>query len=156
MESQLSYLKSLKIMLWKCYTQYASKFGKLRGGHRIGKGQFSFQSQRRAMPRNVQTTIQLLSFHRLARLCSKSCKLGLSSMWTENVQMYKLGREKAEEPDVRARYRKGRGTRDQIDNIRWIIEKAREFQKTSTSASLITPKPLSVWVTMNCRKFLKR
>ena len=44
---------------------YASKFGKLSSGHRTGKGQFSFQSQRRAMPKNVQTTVQLCSFHML-------------------------------------------------------------------------------------------
>ena len=47
-------------------------------------------------------------------------------------------------PDVQARFRKGKGTSDQIANIRWIIEKARDFQKTSTSALLITPKPLTV------------
>ena len=47
---QLSYLRSLKMMLLKCCTQHASKFGKLSSGHRTGKGQFSFQSQRRAMP----------------------------------------------------------------------------------------------------------
>ena len=46
-------------MLWTCCTQYASKFGKLRSGHRTGKGQFSFQPQRKTMPKNVQTTIQL-------------------------------------------------------------------------------------------------
>ena len=54
----------LKMMLWKCCTQYANK---LSSGHRIGNGQFSFQSQRRAMPKNVQTTTQLYSFHMLAR-----------------------------------------------------------------------------------------
>ena len=47
-------------------------------------------------------------------------------------------------PDVQAGFRKGRGTRDQIANIHWIIEKAREFQKKSTSALLTTPKPLTV------------
>ena len=51
----------------KVCTQYASKFGKLSSGHRTGKGQFSFQSQRKTMPKNVQTTIQLCSFHMLAR-----------------------------------------------------------------------------------------
>ena len=56
-------------------------------------------------------------------------------------------------PDVQAGFRKGRGTRDQIANIRWIIEKAREFQKTSTSALLTMPKPLTVWITRNCGKF---
>ena len=57
-------------------------------------------------------------------------------------------------PDVQAGFRKGRGTRDQIANIRWIIEKAREFQKkTSISALLTMPKPLTVWITTNCGKF---
>ena len=60
-------------------------------------------------------------------------------------------------PDVQAGFRKGRGTRDQIANIRWIIEKVREFQKkTSTSALLTTPKPLTVQIAMNCGKFFKR
>ena len=57
-------------------------------------------------------------------------------------------------PDVQARFRKGRRLRDQIDNICWIIEKAREFKKKSTSASLAMPKPLTVWITTNCGKFL--
>ena len=52
-------------------------------------------------------------------------------------------------PDVQAAFRKGRETRDQIANIHWIIEKAREFQKTSTSALLTMPKPLTVWITTN-------
>ena len=56
-------------------------------------------------------------------------------------------------PDVQAGFRKGRGTRDQIANIRWITEKAREFQKTSTFALLTMPKPLTVWITINCGKF---
>ena len=55
--------KSWKMMLWKCCTQYASKFGKLSSGHRTGKGHFSFQSQRKAMPKNAQTTAQLHSSH---------------------------------------------------------------------------------------------
>ena len=52
-------------------------------------------------------------------------------------------------PDVQAGFRKGRGTRDQIANTRWIIKKAREFQKTSISALLTMPKPLTVWITIN-------
>ena len=56
-------------------------------------------------------------------------------------------------PDVQARFRKGRGTRDQVANIRWIMGKAREFQKISTSALLTMPKPLTVWITANCGKF---
>ena len=56
-------------------------------------------------------------------------------------------------PDVQAGFIKGSGTRDQIANIRWIMEKAREFQKTFTSALLTMPKPLTMWITINCGKF---
>ena len=58
--------------------------------------------------------------------------------------------------DVQAGYRKGSRTRDQIANISWIIKKARGLQKTSTSALLTMPKPLTVWIRTNCGKFLKR
>ena len=90
-----------KIMLRKCCTQYASIFGKLGSGHRTGKIQLSFQSQRRAMPKNVQTTTQLHSFHMLVRLCSKSFELVFHSTWTKNFYIYKLGLEKAEEPPTK-------------------------------------------------------
>ena len=56
-------------------------------------------------------------------------------------------------PDVQAGFRKGRGTRDQIANIHWIIEKAREFQENIISALSTMPKPLTVWITINCGKF---
>ena len=57
----------LKDDVWKCCTQYASKSGKLSSGHRTGKGQFSFQSQRKATPKNVQSTAQLYSYHILVK-----------------------------------------------------------------------------------------
>ena len=119
-------------MLWKCCTQYASKFGKLISGHRTGKGQFSFQSQRKAMPKNVQTTAQLHSSHML--LMFKTLQARLQQYVNQEL------------PDVQE-FRKGRGIRDQIANIHWIIETAREFQKTS--ALLTTPNPLTVWITTN-------
>ena len=59
-------------------------------------------------------------------------------------------------PDVQARFRKGKRTRDQIANICWIMEKARQFQKTSIYVLLTMPKPLTVWITINCGKFSKR
>ena len=96
-------------MLFKCYSQYVSKFGKLINGHRTGKGQFSFQSQRMAMLKNVQITIQLHLFHMFKILQTR-------------LQQY----VNQECPDVQAGFRKGRGTRDQIANICCIIEKARE------------------------------
>ena len=103
------------MILWKCCTQHASKFGKLSSGHRTGKGQFSFQSQRKAMPKNAQTTAQLHSSHTLVML----------QILLARLQRYM----NCELPDIQAGFRKGRGTREQIANICWIIEKAREFQK---------------------------
>jgi len=58
--------------------------------------------------------------------------------------------------DVKAGFRKGRETRGQIGNICWITENARDFQKSSTSASLTTLNPLTMWITTNRGKFLKR
>ena len=63
----------------KCCIQYASKFGKLSSGHRTGKGQFSFQSQRKAMTKNSQTTAQLHPSHMLTKHCSKFSKPGFNS-----------------------------------------------------------------------------
>ena len=57
-------------------------------------------------------------------------------------------------PDVQAGFRKGRGTRDQIANIHWIMEKAREFQKKTFISALLTMlMPLTLWITINCGKF---
>ena len=69
------------------------------------------------MPKNAQITVELCSFYMLATLCS-NFKLGFSSMVVNK-----------ELSDIQAGFRKGTGTRDQIANIRWIIEKAREFEK---------------------------
>ena len=101
----------------KCCTQYISKFGKLSSGHRTGKGQFSVQSQRKAMSKNAQTTTQSHSSHTSVKEMPKILQARL--------QQY-VNREL---PDVQAGFRKGRGTRDQSANICWIMEKAREFQK---------------------------
>ena len=144
MEFQLSYLKSWKMMLWKCCTQFASKFGKLSSGHRTGKSQFSFQYQRKRMPKNAQTTAPLHSSHMLAKQCSKLSKQGFNSTWTESFQMLKLDLEKAEEPEIKLLTSVGSS------------KKQESSRKTSTSALLTTPKPLTVWITTNCGKFWKR
>ena len=104
-------------MLWKCCTQYATKFGKLSNNYRTGKGQFSFQSQRRAMPKNVQTTTVALISH-ASKVMLKILQARLRMVYVNH-----------ELPDVQAGFRKGRGTRDQIANVHWIIKKAKEFQK---------------------------
>ena len=119
----------LKMTLLKCYTQYASKFGKLSSGHRTGKRVFSFQSQRKAMPKNAQTTAELHS--------AQASKVMLKILQAR-IQQYM----NQELPDVQTGFRKGRGTRDQIANICWFIKK-ESSRKTSTSALLTMPKPLT-------------
>ena len=103
--------------------------------HRTGKVKFSFQSQRRAMTKNVETTIPLYSFHMLERLFSKSFKLGFGSTWTEHFQMYKRGLEEAEKPEIK------------LPTFVGLWKKQGRSGKTSTSASLMMSKPLTVWIT---------
>ena len=144
MEFQWSYFKSWKMMLWKCCTQYASKFGKLSSGHRTQKGQFSFQSQRKAMPKNAQTTAQLHLSHTLVKYCSKFSKPGFSNTWTVNFQMFKLVLGKAEEPEIK------------LPTSTASSKKHESSRRTSVFALLTMPKPLTVWITINCGKFWKR
>ena len=131
-------------MLWKCCTQYASKFGKLSSGHRPGKGQFSFQSQRRAMPKNAQTTAQL-------QLISHASKVMLKILQAR-LQQYM----NSELPDVQAGFRKGEEPEIKLPTTAGSSKKQESSRKTSTSALLTMPKPLTVWITMNCGKFWKR
>ena len=115
---------------------------------RTGKDQFSFQSQRRAMSKNVQTTAQLHSFHMLAHVkwvqCTKSFKLEFSSMWTENFQMYKLDLEKAEEPEIKLPKSIG-------------SQKKGIPEKHLLLLHWLHPRrPLTVWITTKCGNFFKR
>ena len=95
-----------------------------------------------------------------AKECSNYCTIALIShpskvmlrILKARLQQY----VNCELPDVQAGFRKGRGTRDQIANIRWIIKKSRDFQKNSISALLTMTKPLTVWITINGGKFWKK
>ena len=103
---------------------------------------FSFQSQKKGNAKEC-------SNYRTIALISHASKVMLKILQAR-LQQY-MNREL---PDVQAGFRKDRGTRDQIANIHWIIEKGREFQKkTSISALLTIPKPLTVWITINSGKF---
>ena len=93
MEFQFSYFKD--------DAQYVSKFAKLSSGHRTGKGQFSFQSQKKVIPKNFQTTTQLHSSHMLVKQCLKFSKPGFNNTRTVNLQKFKLVLEKAEEPEIK-------------------------------------------------------
>ena len=141
MEFQLSSFKSWKMMLWKWCTQYTSKFGKLSSGHRTGKGQFSFQSQRKAMSKNAQTTAQLHSSHTI-KVVLKILQARLQQY--VNFQMFKLVLEKAEEPEIK------------LPTSAGSSKKQDSYRKTSISAFLTMPKPLTVWITINYGKFFKR
>ena len=130
--------------LWKSCPQYASKFGKLSSGHRTGKGQFSFQSQRKAMPKNTQTTTQLHSSHTLVKQCSKFSKPGFSNTWTVNFLMFKLVLETAEEPEIKLSTSAGS----------W--KQQESSRKTSISALLTRPKPFDCVDHIKLWKILKR
>ena len=99
-----------------CCTQYASQLGKLSSGHRTGKGPFSFQSQRG----NAKECSNYRTIARISHASKIMLKI-LQARLQQNVNR--------DISDVQAGFRKGRGTRDQIANICWINEKAREFQK---------------------------
>ena len=104
------------------------------------------QSQRRAMPKNFQTTKKKKShsLHMLTRLCSKFFKIGFCGMWTESIQIYNLDLEKAEEPEIK------------LSTFAGSWRKQGHSGKISTSASLNTLKLFTVWITTNCGKFFKR
>ena len=92
------------------------------------------------MPMEVQTITQLHSSHNAIKV--------MLTIFQARLQQY----INCEIPDAQAQFRKARGTRDQINNICWIIKEAREFQKTTTFALLTMPKPLTLWITTNCKK----
>ena len=117
MEFQLSYFKSWQMVLWKRCTQYASKFGKLSSGRRTGKRSVFIPIPKKGNAKEC-------SNYRTVALISHASKVMLKILQAR-LQQYM----NHELPDVQAGIRKGRGTRDQIANIHWIIEKAREFQK---------------------------
>ena len=142
MESQLSYFKSQKIMLLKSCTQYARKFGKLNSGHRAGRDVF--------IPIPNRGIAKEWSNYYIIALISHASKVMLKILQAR-LQQY-VNRKL---PDVQTGFRKGRGTRDQIANIHWIIKKSKRIpEKTSSSASLTVSKPL--WITTNGEKFLKK
>ena len=114
-------LHSIHQQIWK--TQQWLK-------NRTGKGQFSFQSQRKAMPKNAQIIAQLDLSHTLVKWCSKFSKPGFNSMWTVNFQTFKLDLEKAEEPEIKLPTSVGSS------------QKQENSRKVSTSASLTLLNPL--------------
>ena len=114
------------------------------------------------LPTKVHLAKAMVSFHSNpkkdnAKECSNYCTIALishaSKVMLKILQARLQQYVNRELPDVQTGFRKGRGTRDQITNICWIIKKQESSRKTSISALLIMPKPLTVWITINCGKF---
>ena len=141
MEFQLIYFKSLKMMPLKCCTQYGSKFGKTQQWPQDWKRSVFIPTPKKGNAKECS------NYHIIALILhtSKVIFKILQAMLQQYVNL--------EFPDVQAGYRKGRRTRDQIANMCWIMEKAREFQKNMYFCFMTIPKPLTVWITINCGKF---
>ena len=107
-------------MLLKCCTQYVSKFGKLSSGHRTGKGEFSFQSQRKGNAKECSNYHTVVFIAHASEVMLKILQASLQQYVNQEL------------PDVQAGFRKGRGrgTRDQIANINCLLEKQEDSKKT--------------------------
>ena len=127
-------------MLWKCCTQYASKFGKLAVATGLKKVSFNSSPKERWCQRTFQEAHSSITSKVVLKILQ--ARLQQYMNW--------------ELPDVQAGFSKGRGTRDQIANIHWTQYKQGNYKKTSTSASLTLLKPLTVWIRANYEIFLKR
>ena len=128
-------------MRLNCCTQNVSKFGKLSSTLRTGKGQFSFQSQRKAMPKNIQTTCIIALISQDIKVMLKILQGRLQQYMNHFFLMFKLVLEKAEEPRIK------------LPTCAGSSKKQENFRKKAISALLTMPKPLTVWITINCGKF---
>ena len=131
------------MMLWKCCTQYASKFGKLSSGHRTEKVCFHSYPKERQCQRMFRLP------HSCTHLTHEQNNAQNSPSQASTAHEPKTYRcssylKKAEEPEIKLSISVGSS------------KKHKNFRKPSTSASLTTPKPLTVWITTNCGKFFKR
>ena len=113
----------------------------------------------------VATGLEKVSFYSNpkkgnAKECSNYCTIALisypSKVMLKILQVRLQQHVNCELPDVQAGFRRGRGTRNQIANNHWIVEKAREFQENIYFCFIDYTKPLTVWITTNCGKFFKR
>ena len=137
MEFQVSYFKSWKMMLWK--HSICQQIWKTQQWPKDWKRSFFIPG-----PKNAQTTKQLHSYHTLVKQLSKFSKQGFSNTWTVNFQIFKVLLEKAEEPEIK------------LPTSAASSQKQETSRKTSISALLTMPKPLTVWITTKCWQIFKR
>ena len=131
------------MMLWKCCTQYASKFGNLSSGHRTGKGAVFIPIPKKGNAKECSDYCTIAFISHASKVMLKILQARLQQYVSHEL------------PDAQAGFRKVRGIRDQIANIHWIIEKAREFQKNIYFCFIDYAKAF-VWITITCGKFWKR
>ena len=131
-------------MLWKCCTQYASTFGKLSSGHRTGKGQFFIPIPKKGNAKECSNYCTVALISHASKVMLKIPLSRFHSTRTMNFQMFKLVLEKAEEPEIK------------LPTSAELWKKQESSRKTSISALLTMPKPLTVWITINCWQFWKR
>ena len=134
------------MLWWKCCTQYTSKFGKLSSGHRTGKGSVFIPIPKKGNAKECSNyrTVTLISHASKVMLKILQARLQ-QYMNREPQEMFKLDLEKTEKPEIKF---------SSMCLGSW--KKQKNTRKTSTSALLIMRKPLTVWITINCRKFFKR
>ena len=143
MEFQLSYFKSWKMMLWKCCTQYARKFGKLSRGHKDWKKSVFIPISKKGNAKEYSNYRKIALISHASKVMLKILQARLQQYVNRDFQMFKLVLEKAEEPEIKLPTSAGS----------W--KKQESSRKTST-ALLTAPKPLTVWITTKCRKVWKR
>ena len=113
-------------------------------GHRTGKGQFSFQFLRKAMPKKCSNYCTIALISHASKIMLKILQARLQQYVNHELQIFKLVLEKAEEPEIK------------LPTSTGSLKNEESSRKTSISALFTMPKPLTVWITINCGTFLKR
>ena len=131
-------------MLWKSCTQYASKFGKLNHGHRTGKGQFSFPIPKIGNAKEYSNYCTIALISHTSKVMLKIIQVRSQQYMNWELPDVQAGFKKAEEPEIK------------LPTSIGSSRKQESSRKTSTTALLTMPKPLTVWITTNCGKFFKR
>ena len=128
--------------LWECCIQYVSKFGKLSSGHRTGKRSIFIPIPKKGNAKECSNNCTIALISHANKVMLKIPQARLQQYW--EFQMFKRDLEKAEGPQIK------------LPTSTGSLKKRESPRKTSTSALLNMPKPLTVWITAKCGKFLKR
>ena len=138
MEFQWSYFKSWKMRLWKCCTHYALKIWKSQQSPQDWKRSVFIPIPKKGNAKECSNYHTIVLISHASKVMLKILQVRLHSTWTESFQMFKLDLEKAEEPEIKFPTSIG------------SLKKQESSRRTSISALLTMPKPLTVWITTNC------